>query len=208
MHVYFVRHGESEGNVAMVYQGDDAVLSAEGIAQSSLLALRMKELPVDTIISSDLARARVTAEIIGDVLKKEVAYVPLFRELILPNELIGLPLSHKKSIRIRKMRIANQDDPDWRYSNEENFFDATARADDALKVIEQLRSECVIVVTHSHFVFHLVARVIFPQGLSPEDFLQFKKHMDIANTGVTLCEYDKKKQTWKLLSWNNDANLE
>ena len=200
MHVYFVRHGESEGNVAKVYQGEDAVLSAQGIAQSSMLASRIKELPVDTIISSDLARARVTAEIIGDALKKEVMYVPLFRELSLPNELIGLSFSHKKSVRIRKMRIANQDDPDWRYSNEENFFDATARADDALKLVEQLPSKRVIVVTHSHFVFHLVARIIFPQGLSPRDFYQFKKNMDIANAGVTLCGMIRRKsmETFKL----------
>lgn len=208
MHVYFVRHGESEGNLTKVHQGVDTPLSPEGIAQSRALALRFALLPVDMVISSDLKRALGTAEIIADAVGKEVFCYPLFREPSLPKELVGLPLSSKEALRIRDLRIANQDDPEWKYSNEENFFDATRRANEALQMLEELESERIVVVTHSLFVFHLMARILFPNGISPKDFRQFKKHADIANAGVTLCEFGKEKQAWKLLAWNNDAALE
>ena len=208
MHVYFVRHGESEGNVTMVHQGPDVLLSPSGIAQSRALANRFKDIPVDRILSSDLNRAKVTAQIIAEAIEKDVSYVPVFRELISPKELEGLALSDDESVRIHDLRIKNQDDPNWRYSDEENFFDATKRAEQALQMLEELSSERVIVITHSLFVFHLIARILFPKGISPKDFRQFKKHADISNAGVTLCEFSREEQTWKLLSWNNETRLE
>lgn len=208
MHVYFVRHGESEGNVNLVHQGGDALLSPMGVAQSHALARRFKEIPIDAIISSDLKRAKVTAEIIAEAIDQDVSYVPLFRELSAPKELIGIPLSAAESVRVHDLRILNQDDPTWRYSDEENFFDASKRAREALGMLEGLSSERVVVVTHSLFVFHLIARVLFPSGISPKDFREFKKHANISNAGVTLCEWDREEGAWKLLTWNNDASLE
>ena len=192
----------------MVHQSKDAALSPLGVAQSHALAKRFKEIPVDGIISSDLKRAQATASIIAEAVGKDVSYVPLFRELSWPKELVGLPFSDKESIRIHDLRIANQSDPHWRYSDEENFFDATTRAGDALHMLEGLSLGRVIVVTHSVFVFHLIARIFFPNGISPKDFREFKKHTDISNAGVTLCEFDNESGSWKLLSLNSDVYFE
>lgn len=208
MHVYFVRHGESEGNVAMVHQGVDVALSPFGVAQSRALANYFKKIPIDAIISSDLRRARGTAEIIAGAIGKDVSLVSLFREPTLPKELIGMPIASKDVQHIHDLRILNQDDPHWKYSDEENYFDATKRAGEALQMLKELPFEKVVVVSHSHFVFYLVANIFFPEGISPKDFRQFKTHADIANAGVTLCEFDKQKQDWKLLSWNNNMTLE
>lgn len=208
MHVYFIRHGESEGNARMVHQHKDAMLSPLGIAQSHALAKRFKEIPIDGIISSDLKRAQETASIISEEVGKDVSYAPLFRELSWPKELVGLSFSDKESIRIHDLRIANQSDPHWRYSDEENFFDATTRAGDALRMLEGLSWGRVIVVTHSVFVFHIIARIFFPNGISPKNFREFKKHTDIANGGVILCEFNKEEGSWKLLSLNSDVSFE
>ncbi len=63
-HVYLIRHGETEANVAHRWQGQqDGVLTFEGREQAQRLALVMPEL--DALYSSPLGRARDTAVILG-----------------------------------------------------------------------------------------------------------------------------------------------
>jgi probable phosphoglycerate mutase len=63
-HIYLIRHGETEANVAGRWQGQqDGVLTYEGREQAQRLALAMPEL--DALYSSPLGRARDTAVILG-----------------------------------------------------------------------------------------------------------------------------------------------
>lgn len=69
--VHFLRHGQSTGNAAGLYQGQsDFPLSETGIQQAQALAERWKvqKLAFNQIIASPLQRARRTAEIIADAL--------------------------------------------------------------------------------------------------------------------------------------------
>ena len=60
-----IRHGESEGNVNKKFSGfQDVKLTEKGIWQAKRLAYRLRNVKVDAIYSSDLLRARHTAEII------------------------------------------------------------------------------------------------------------------------------------------------
>lgn len=70
--IYIVRHGETEWNVRRIIQGhSDSPLTKKGIAQAKALARRFKTLHFDAIFSSDLVRAKRTAEIIA--LEKRLA---------------------------------------------------------------------------------------------------------------------------------------
>lgn len=61
-----VRHGESEWNAVRRLQGQaDIGLSAKGEAQAIALAPTIAQLAPDLVISSDLRRARHTAELLG-----------------------------------------------------------------------------------------------------------------------------------------------
>jgi probable phosphoglycerate mutase len=63
-HVYLIRHGETEANVAGRWQGrEDGVLTYQGREQAQRLALVVPEL--DALYSSPLGRARDTAVIVG-----------------------------------------------------------------------------------------------------------------------------------------------
>jgi len=69
--LYLIRHGETDANVAGVWQGStDSPLNPRGIAQARALARRMAEarLPIAAIYTSPLQRARQTAEIISRAL--------------------------------------------------------------------------------------------------------------------------------------------
>ena len=66
MKITTVRHGETDWNVAKRIQGSvDTELNEAGIYQAKLLAERLSAEPCDIIYSSDLLRAKKTAEIIN-----------------------------------------------------------------------------------------------------------------------------------------------
>jgi probable phosphoglycerate mutase len=65
--VYLIRHGETDWNRDRRLQGQsDIALNEEGRRQAAQLGLRLAAaLPFDRLVSSDLARARETAEILN-----------------------------------------------------------------------------------------------------------------------------------------------
>jgi broad specificity phosphatase PhoE len=65
MAVLLVRHGETPLNAARVMQPADTPLSPRGQAQAALLAERLAGGHVAAILSSDLPRARLTAEAVA-----------------------------------------------------------------------------------------------------------------------------------------------
>jgi 2,3-bisphosphoglycerate-dependent phosphoglycerate mutase len=62
MAILLVRHGETASNAARILQTPDIPLSERGLAQAERLAKRLAGLGVAAILSSDYARARMTAE--------------------------------------------------------------------------------------------------------------------------------------------------
>ena len=62
MAILLVRHGETAGNRDRVVQLPETPLSERGLAQAERLGRRLAALRVGHVVSSDLARARMTAE--------------------------------------------------------------------------------------------------------------------------------------------------
>ncbi|WJZ08363.1 Glucosyl-3-phosphoglycerate phosphatase [Corynebacterium glaucum] len=76
-----LRHGQTEYNATRRMQGQlDTELSARGVEQARAAALLMREFGVSRIISSDLVRAKRTAEIIAAVLGLELTEDRRLRE--------------------------------------------------------------------------------------------------------------------------------
>jgi broad specificity phosphatase PhoE len=81
MRVLLIRHGRSTWNAERRWQGwADPPLSPEGIAQAEAAAAAVKDLPLHMVVSSDLARARSTAEIIAGAAGVGVSIEPALRE--------------------------------------------------------------------------------------------------------------------------------
>jgi broad specificity phosphatase PhoE len=78
--IYFVRHGESEGNQLRLYQSAETSLSEKGNSQAKLIADRFTNIEVEIIISSDYIRAKQTAEYISQLTGKDIIESQLFRE--------------------------------------------------------------------------------------------------------------------------------
>jgi len=80
MSIILVRHGETLLNVARTLQPSDTPLSPTGLAQARSVAKRLAALGVGGIVSSDMPRARVTADTIAEATGLPVAETPLLQE--------------------------------------------------------------------------------------------------------------------------------
>lgn len=78
---YFVRHGQTDWNVEGRLQGhSDIPLNETGIRQAHAAAERLMGKPITAIVSSDLCRARQTADIIAAKLRIDVVSDKAIRE--------------------------------------------------------------------------------------------------------------------------------
>lgn len=80
--IYLVRHGQSEWNVASLMQGrtSGVPLTKTGIQQARAIAKRFQKIKFAAIFSSDLMRARQTAQIIAFQRKLAVTTARAIRE--------------------------------------------------------------------------------------------------------------------------------
>lgn len=75
------RHGETEDNAAHIMQGQTpGKLNEKGWEQARELAERLRQMPIDVFVASDLKRAVDTCRVIAEPHHKEVVTTPLLRE--------------------------------------------------------------------------------------------------------------------------------
>ena len=82
MKLYFVRHGESEANVLHVISNRESPLGLTplGRQQAGTLANQLRDVPITTIYSSPILRARQTAEILAQSLNQSYRVTEALRE--------------------------------------------------------------------------------------------------------------------------------
>jgi broad specificity phosphatase PhoE len=80
MAIWLARHGETPLNAARVLQLPDTPLSERGLTQAAHLAQRVRGLPIAGVLSSDFARAAMTAEAAARALGLPLELEPLLQE--------------------------------------------------------------------------------------------------------------------------------
>ena len=80
MKVYLVRHGETPLNAERILQHPDTPLSERGVVQAERVARRLAGCGLESILTSDYARARATAEAIRAATGAPIEVEPLLRE--------------------------------------------------------------------------------------------------------------------------------
>ena len=78
--IFLIRHGETPGNARRIVQRPGIPLSRRGVAQAERLARRLGREGIARILSSDLARAAMTAEHLRQVTGAPVQFDPLLQE--------------------------------------------------------------------------------------------------------------------------------
>lgn len=79
--IYIIRHGQTDWNIEHRTQGQtDIALNANGIKQAELITQKIANLKIDNVISSDLKRAYMTAQIINKNFNKTIKKDKRLRE--------------------------------------------------------------------------------------------------------------------------------
>jgi broad specificity phosphatase PhoE len=155
-----VRHGESTWNELGLIQGqnDLAQLTNEGREQARAVAETLKSLGFDRLVTSDLARARQTAEIIGSELDLALTADSLLRERCF-GVLEGQPqeiLDSARSGIVDGVIV----DPDARPEGGESFRDVVTRVGIFVEATrDDGDGERLLVVTHGGAIRALRAYV-------------------------------------------------
>lgn len=157
MKIFLVRHGETASNFERVVQLPDTPLNGRGRQQALRLARRLSGLGVEAVLSSDLARARQTAEGLGLVTSLELE--PLLQE------------RNFGELRGRTYASIGRDifAPGYTPPGGESWEVFHRRVDDAwVRVVERARRSrgALVVVTHGLVCRSLAERVLaLPQAV-------------------------------------------
>lgn len=216
MKVYFVRHGQSESNKRKEYQNPEDPLSPMGREQARVVAKRFKTIPIEIIMSSDLPRARVTAEEIAVVTGKKVIHDKLLREKLQPSLFWGKQLEEPEVLDIKKLMVEKSSDPNWHHSDEENYYDVEKRAKALLSLLTKREEKHIAVVSHGAFIKTIITYLFFGDKSSPDYFNRVYNFFWASNVGITVLEYrnpeiapknTEETRRWHLMTWNDHAHL-
>jgi broad specificity phosphatase PhoE len=201
MRILFVRHGETEWNATLRYQGHaDIPLNERGRAQSQAAAQRLARYSVGAIYTSDLSRASETASIIGARLGSTPRPMPELREIdvgqwqgLTPEELYRRYPDHMREFErdpARTVRLGG-----------ESYAQLQVRALAALTQIGEAHpaDATAVAVSHGGTIRALLCHVI---GLD----LGYFGRLWLDNGSFT--EIQRGASGWRLVRLNDTAHLE
>ena len=195
-----VRHGETEWNAARRIQGQiDIGLNETGLRQAEAAGRWLKMAGIMALYSSDLKRARTTAEAIGQALGLVPVLVPEMRERRY-GTFEGLTYDEAKVKYPEGYAAFEGRNADYSFENGESLHAMFERVTSRLKEIAAAHAgQNVVVVLHGG-VLDIINR--FARGNSleaPRDFL-------IPNAGLNwIAAVDGK---WHIETWGETAHLE
>lgn len=201
MRLLVARHGATQHNLEARFTGQiDAPLSDLGLLQAEALADRLASLRFDAIISSDLMRARVTADRIARRHGASVQYDPALREI---------HLGEWEGQSIAAVRLASPDlsrrfecDPTGETAPPagESWAHFVQRIDDAqTRWAHEFPEGRVLWVAHGGVMSALLLRALR---------LDFTQRMQFARGNTSLLEIDYQPRGPVILRMNDTAHLE
>lgn len=213
--VYFVRHGESEGNVAPVFQGLDSPLSGKGIEQAKFIAERVSKIPFEILISSTLQRAKETTEIISETTGKTPEFSDLFIERAKPPQINNKGHDDEEAYSIWQEWEKELYTPGEGKTGGESFDNLMTRARKAIHFLEERPEQEILVVTHGYFLRTIIANILIGDLLTGDVFKNFMESTSMKNTGITVARYasspkrwsTKEEKYWRLWVYNDHSHL-
>jgi broad specificity phosphatase PhoE len=206
--VYLVRHGQTTYNRRWMHQYIAVPLSEEGHRQAKVLAEGLKKTPFDVLVSSDIARARETAEEISAIIGKEIIFEPLFRELDRPKEIVGKKFLSWRSVWVFAQLYLRAGNGTWRYDGEENFSEFRDRAHKAIEFMEGFDADTMVIVTHRIFIGGILAGLESKFAASMHQFIWkvMNKSAGIENCSITKLSYDAGRTVpWEVICIGDDT---
>jgi len=186
MAIYLIRHGETASNRARVVQVPETPLSQRGLAQARLLAERVAGLGIARIVSSDMARARMTAEAVEAATGAPLSLDPDLQERNFGDHR-GTPYSELMEQGIELFA------PDYEPPNGESWEVFHQRVDrawaNACRRADELEGHLAL-VSHGLVCHSIAARLVeLPASrVSPESYARNGPPLHFGNTALSRLE--------------------
>ena len=170
-HLFVFRHGETDWNAEERFQGQiDVALNERGREQARVLAPALGAQRIEVLLSSDLSRARETAEIVARELALSLHLDAGLREAHL-GEAQGLTRAEIEARfgveAVRRWRSWQISDADVFYPGGETGISIAARAFQALEgFLARHPFERIGVATHGGVIRRLMQKIL-PPGSDP-----------------------------------------
>jgi broad specificity phosphatase PhoE len=188
MILYMMRHGQTDWNVKQRSQGwNDIPLNEKGVVQARLASEKLQNIEIETIYSSDLKRAKKTADIISASLDLPVHYTKRLREMN-----FGKAEGVKKTDLPAKFPyihsafndLKNPERYDIRYPNGESIGEVQQRFMKFITKLYEDGRKNVLIVTHG-----MLVRIFCEICL--------KKSIRLENGSVLKVTFDEKTKKFK-----------
>ena len=226
MHLYLVRHGQSEGNLARPDAPHDPPLTPVGHAQAARVAAALTSLPIAAVYASPVTRALQTAAPIGRALDLPVRVWPCLSETArgdwnAPEN--PVPPFRKSGLFLREVREQfpgtefsgdiDDDAPWWESLAGERRAGAYARAARALAMLAAAHpagfgktglpgiEESLIAITHGAFGSVLISAAL---NTPPTDYNRYSQY----NCGISLIYYTESEIRLRYLNSVEHLSLE
>ena len=203
MKFYFIRHGKTLWNLEGRFQGasGDSPLLDESIEILKKLGRYLQETPFDVIYSSDLPRAKTSAQIIQSQLKDScpLEEIPSLREWQLGklegSKFATLEAIYPEQLKAFRTNLAKFDSTMF---GAESVYQTTQRTINFVKSLQDQDFDHVLIVGHGA---NLTASI---QTLLGYDVPLLRKDGGLANASVTVLETSD-FENFNLIVWNDTS---
>lgn len=156
-----VRHGETElKSSERLWGHTDVKLDALGLKQAERLRDRLAQEKIDSIYSSNLQRALVTAEIIAARHQLAVVLCAELREIDF-GHLEGLTFNEINQLYPEVVKLRMKRSPKLKYPGGDSFVEFSKRVSKFLSRLEQhTAEETILIVAHSGVLRVLLCRLL------------------------------------------------
>ncbi len=199
--IYFIRHGEAEGNLYRRAQGHyEANITAKGHRQIAALAERFRDVHLDALYSSDLRRTRITAGAITKYHDLPLNLEPQLREVCL-GDWEDVPWGNLSHDFPEAMTAFNDDPEAWNAPGAESFAALKERMLSAtLRLAKAHDGQTIACVSHGMAIRTLLSHIL----AVPSKEIRRLPHGD--NTSVSLLEVEGEEI--KVVFYNDASHLE
>lgn len=200
MRLYLVRHGETAWNATKKFQGvADIELNELGLLQSAALGEWFSKKNINAIISSDLKRARQTAEAVSRLKGMEITQDPRLREINC-GEWEGLTWEEIKLTYKEFLENWYDNQSSIPIPGGESYVQMAERLSKALSEIIAKDYDSVLVVSHGAAI-----RTLLCVALDMD--IAHRSNFELDNTGVCVLDYSRKRDKFILLGSNHTEHL-
>lgn len=209
MDLYFTRHGKTEWNKELRFQGmtGDSPLLPSSYEEIKKLGNEIKDVPFKKIYSSTSLRARTTAEGLNDELSKPV-------EIVYTDDLRELGLGKLEGQLIMEMREQYTEQLDNMRNNlaqyDPQVFDGE-RIESAIDRISAVVKDAIANGEGPYlFVGHGASLTASIQHMSGKELSELREMGGLNNNSLTILKTSEPKHglPFEMLLWNDDSFLQ